>query len=333
MKKENILEIKNLSVNYPVHSGIFFTKAKSIQAVENIYLDIKKGETLGLVGESGCGKTTVSKAIINILKFNFHNTEIKGEILFDTGDRVIDILKLKSAEMRKLRGDIQIIFQDPYSSLDSRMTVKQIIEEPLLYHTRMNKKQRYERILYLLEKVGLQTEQAKYFPHEFSGGQRQRIGIARALATNPKLIIADEPVSALDVSIQAQIINLLQDLQKEFNLSLLFIAHDLSVVRHISSRIAIMYLGKIIEIGDSDEIYSKPLHPYSKALISSIPLPKVNTQKRKRIILKGEVPNATNKPSGCVFRTRCPIAMSDCAEKIPELVNVGKGRYVACLYT
>ncbi len=333
MKDDNILEIKNLSVNFPVHSGIFLRKTKNIGAVENINLEIKKGETLGLVGESGCGKSTVAKAIINILKFNFHNTEIKGEIFLKTDDGEIDIVKLKSNEMRKYRGDIQIIFQDPYSSLNSRLSVEQIIEEPLLYHTKLNKSKRRELVFDMMERVGLQKELAKNFSHEFSGGQRQRIGIARPLITNPKLIIADEPVSALDVSIQAQIINLLQELHDEFNLSLLFIAHDLSVVRHLSTRIAIMYLGKIVETGNSDDVYFNPLHPYSKALISSIPEPNVEGSKKGRIILKGEVPNPINKPEGCVFRTRCPIAREECSKFIPKLEIAEAEHFVACPYS
>ena len=333
MKENNILEINNLSVNYPVHSGIFLRKIKNIRAVENISLEIKSGETLGLVGESGCGKSTIVKAIIKILRFNFHNTEITGEILLKTETGEIDVVKLNSHEMRKYRGYIQIIFQDPYSSLNSRMTVEQIIEEPLIYHTDLNKKDRRERVNYLLERVGLHPEVAKSYSHEFSGGQRQRIGIARALATNPKLIIADEPVSALDVSIQAQIINLLQELQEEFKLSLLFVAHDLSVVRHISSRIAIMYLGKIVETGNSDDVYFNPIHPYSKALISSIPEPKINDSKKNRIILKGEVPNPINRPEGCVFRTRCQIAIEECSKFVPELKLFSEGRYVACPYS
>jgi oligopeptide/dipeptide ABC transporter ATP-binding protein len=333
MKKDNILEIKNLSVKFPVTSGFFKRKIADLNAVENVNLEIKKGETLGLVGESGCGKSTIGKAIINLLKFNSADVRVEGEILVNTDEGEIDIIKLNNNELRKYRGYIQIVFQDPYSSLNPRMSVGQIIEEPLKYHSRMNKNEREERIAYLLEKVGMQAEQAKRYPHEFSGGQRQRVGIARALATNPKLIIADEPVSALDVSIQAQVINLLQDLQSEFDLSILFIAHDLSVVEHISSRIAVMYLGNIIEIGNSDEVYHNPLHPYSKALLSAVPLPRLQKEKTERIILKGDIPTPLNKPSGCGFRTRCPIAQKECSEKIPLLELKQENHYTACFFS
>jgi oligopeptide/dipeptide ABC transporter ATP-binding protein len=333
MKQENILEIKNLSVKFPVTSGFFKRKIADLNAVENVSLEIKKGETLGLVGESGCGKSTIGKAIINLLKFNSPDVKVEGEVLVNTDEGEIDIVKLNNNELRKYRGYIQIVFQDPYSSLNPRMSVGQIIEEPLKYHSKMNKKEREERIAYLLEKVGMQAEQAKRYPHEFSGGQRQRVGIARALATNPKLIIADEPVSALDVSIQAQVINLLQDLQSEFNLSILFIAHDLSVVEHISSRIAVMYLGNIIEIGYSDEVYHTPLHPYSKALLSAVPLPRLQKEKAERIILKGDIPSPLNKPSGCGFRTRCPIAQKECSEKIPLLELKREEHFAACFFS
>jgi oligopeptide transport system ATP-binding protein len=340
MNQDNILEVKNLSVKFPVTSGFFKRKITDLKAVDGINLEIKKGETLGLVGESGCGKSTIGKAIIKLLKFNSPDVNISGEILIKTDDGEIDIVKLKSKDLRKYRGYIQIVFQDPYSSLNPRMSIGQIIEEPLLYHSKMSKNERNERIVYLLEKVGLQAEQAKRYPHEFSGGQRQRVGIARALATNPKLIIADEPVSALDVSIQAQVINLLQDLQSEFDLSILFIAHDLSVVEHISSRIAVMYLGNIIELGNSNEVYHDPLHPYSKALLSAVPLPKYNDPnedvgnevKRERIILKGDIPTPLNKPSGCGFRTRCPIAQKECAEKYPPLEIKKENHFTACFF-
>jgi oligopeptide transport system ATP-binding protein len=332
LNQENILEIKNLSVKFPVTSGFFKRKITDLIAVDGINLEIKKGETLGLVGESGCGKSTIGKAIIKLLKFNSPDVNISGEILINTEDGEIDIVKLKSKDLRKYRGYIQIVFQDPYSSLNPRMSIGQIIEEPLLYHSKMLKKERSERIAYLLEKVGLQAEQAKRYPHEFSGGQRQRIGIARALATNPKLIIADEPVSALDVSIQAQVINLLQDLQEEFGLSILFIAHDLSVVEHISSRIAVMYLGNIIEMGNSNEVYHNPLHPYSKALLSAVPLPRIRKEKGERIILKGDIPTPLNKPSGCGFRTRCPIAQKECVEKYPPLEMKKENHSASCFF-
>ena len=332
MKEGNILEVKDLRVQFPVHGGVFLGKIADIKAVDGVSFEIKDGETLGLVGESGCGKSTVGKAIINILKFSSPDVQITGEALMKTGDGVIDLLKLKRNEIRKYRGLIQMIFQDPYSSLNARLTVGQIVMEPLIYHTKMNKKERLERVAWLLEKVGLQAEQSKRYPHEFSGGQRQRIGIARALATNPKLIIADEPVSALDVSIQAQVINLMQSLQNDFELSILFIAHDLSVVEHISSRIAVMYLGNIFELGNGADVYHHPIHPYSKALLSAVPLPDPDRRNKERIILKGDVPTPLRKPSGCGFRTRCPIAKPECANAVPPLEEKSKGHFAACPY-
>ncbi len=332
MKEGNILEVKDLRVQFPVHGGVFLGKIADIKAVDGVSFEIKDGETLGLVGESGCGKSTVGKAIINILKFSSPDVQITGEVLMKTGDGVIDLLKLKRNEIRKYRGLIQMIFQDPYSSLNARLTVGQIVMEPLIYHTKMNKKERLERVAWLLEKVGLQAEQSKRYPHEFSGGQRQRIGIARALATNPKLIIADEPVSALDVSIQAQVINLMQSLQNDFELSILFIAHDLSVVEHISSRIAVMYLGNIFELGNGADVYHHPIHPYSKALLSAVPLPDPDRRNKERIILKGDVPTPLRKPSGCGFRTRCPIAKPECANAVPPLEEKSKGHFAACPY-
>ncbi len=330
MNKENILEVIDLKVKFPVHGGIFLGKVAEVKAVDGISFVIKQGETLGLVGESGCGKSTVGKAVINILKFSSPDVDITGEVWLNSDEGEMELLKLSRNEMRKHRGLIQMIFQDPYSSLNARLTVGQIIEEPMLYHTTMPKKERLEKISWLLEKVGLQGEQSKRYPHEFSGGQRQRIGIARALATNPKLIIADEPVSALDVSIQAQVINLLQELQKEFDLSILFIAHDLSVVEHISSRIAVMYLGNIFEVGDGKEVYHHPIHPYSKALLSAVPLPNPELRNKDRIILKGDVPTPMRKPSGCGFRTRCPIAKPECSEAVPPLEEKKPGHTAAC---
>ncbi|MBS1495064.1 MAG: ATP-binding cassette domain-containing protein [Bacteroidetes bacterium] len=332
MKAENILEIKNLKVKFPIHGGLFLKKVAEVKAVDGVSLELKRGETLGLVGESGCGKSTIGKAVINILKFSSPDVEIEGEVWLRTDNGEIDLLKLNRNEMREYRGLIQMIFQDPYSSLNARMSVGQIIEEPMLYHTKMNKAERMEKVAWLMEKVGLQPEQSKRYPHEFSGGQRQRIGIARSLATNPRIIVADEPVSALDVSIQAQVINLMQELQSEFDLSLLFVAHDLSVVEHISSRIAVMYLGSIVEIGNGKDIYHNPVHPYSKALLSAVPLPNPDRKKKERIILKGDVPNPINKPSGCSFRTRCPIAHADCALAVPPLELKKEGHYAACPY-
>ena len=332
MKPENILEIKNLRVKFPVTGGLFLRKVAEVKAVDGINLEIVKGETLGLVGESGCGKSTVAKAIIKVLKFSAPNVEVTGEIWLRTEDGEIDVLKLKNKDMRKYRGFVQIIFQDPYSSLNARLSVGQIVEEPLLYHTKMNKAERRDRVAWLLDKVGLQAEQSKRYPHEFSGGQRQRIGIARALATNPKIVIADEPVSALDVSIQAQVINLLQQLQAEFDLSIMFVAHDLSVVEHISSRIAVMYLGDIVEVGDSRDVYHHPIHPYSKALLSAVPLPNLQSKHKHRIILEGDVPTPLRKPSGCGFRTRCPIAKPECALSVPPLEHKTTNHFAACPY-
>lgn len=332
MNPENILEIRNLKVKFPVTAGLLLRKVAEVKAVDGVSLELKKGETLGLVGESGCGKSTIGKAVINILKFSSPDVDISGDVWIRTDEGEVNLLRLNNHEMRKYRGLIQMIFQDPYSSLNSRLSVGQIIEEPMLYHTKMNKKERMERVAWLLEKVGLQAEQSKRYPHEFSGGQRQRIGIARALATNPKIIIADEPVSALDVSIQAQVINLLQDLQSEFDLSLLFIAHDLSVVEHISSRISVMYLGNIVEIGPGERIYHHPIHPYSKALLSAVPLPNPKRKNKDRTILKGDVPTPMNKPSGCGFRTRCPIAKPECADFIPELELKEDEHFAACPY-
>lgn len=330
MKEGNILEVNDLRVKFPVHGGVFLGKIAEVKAVDGVSFEIKDGETLGLVGESGCGKSTVGKAIINILRFSSPDVIITGEVRMKTHDGEIDLLKIKRNDIRKYRGLIQMIFQDPYSSLNSRLTVGQIIAEPLIYHTKMTKQDRIDRVAWLLEKVGLQAEQSKRYPHEFSGGQRQRIGIARALATNPKLVIADEPVSALDVSIQAQVINLLQSLQKEFQLSILFVAHDLSVVEHISSRIAVMYLGSIFELGPGKDIYHNPIHPYSKALLSAVPLPDPDRRNKERIILKGDVPTPLNKPSGCGFRTRCPIAKPQCADSVPTLELKKPEHFAAC---
>lgn len=332
MHPDNILEIKNLKVRFPIQGGLFLKKVGEVKAVDGVSLNLKRGDTLGLVGESGCGKSTVGKAVINILKFNSPDVITEGEVLLRTDNGVVDLLKLSTNEMRQYRGYIQMIFQDPYSSLNSRLSVGQIIEEPMLYHTSMNKKERLEKVGWLLSKVGLNPDQMKRFPHEFSGGQRQRIGIARALATNPKVVIADEPVSALDVSIQAQVINLLQDLQKDFDLSILFVAHDLSVVEYISTKIAVMYLGNIAEIGESADVYHRPVHPYTRALLSAVPLPNPHNRGKERVILKGDVPTPLNKPSGCGFRTRCPIARADCAIDIPPLELKADGHYAACPY-
>jgi oligopeptide transport system ATP-binding protein len=326
---EKLLEIQDLSVRFPVTGGVFARKIAEVRAVDGVSFELNKGETLGVVGESGCGKSTVGRAIINILRSMSYGVEISGKVLYHHPSGTVDLAPLSRSDMRPYRTDIQMIFQDPYSSLNPRMTVGQIVEEPLKIHTKDDQKQRKDRVAWLLGKVGLTAEQSNRYPHEFSGGQRQRIGIARALATNPKIVIADEPVSALDVSIQAQVINLMQDLQDEFNLSYIFIAHDLSVVRHISDRIAVMYLGNIVEIGPAELIYKTPMHPYSRALLSAVPRPDPEAAQDRRIRLAGDIPNPIKKPSGCPFRTRCPIAQPSCAEKVPPL-EFKEGRWVAC---
>ncbi len=316
-----ILELRELKVYYPVHGGLLMRKVADVKAVDGISFSIDEGQTLGLVGESGCGKTTVGKAIINLVR------PTSGEVLFDG----VDLAPLSRSQMRPHRANLQMIFQDPYSSLNPRLTVQEIVEEPLTIHRKeLGRQERAERVHWLLDKVGLRADQAERYPHEFSGGQRQRVGIARALATNPKLILADEPVSALDVSIQAQTINLLQDLQDEFGLTYLFIAHDLSVVEHISDRIAVMYLGDIVEIGPAEQVYHEPIHPYTKALISAVPMPDPDRKREGRVVLQGDVPSPMAKPSGCGFRTRCPLAQPSCAEEKPEPVEVSAGRFVAC---
>ena len=324
-----ILEVQDLRVSFPIFGGVFARKVQEVKAIDGVSFDLEQGETLGLVGESGCGKSTVGRAIVNILRPMVYGVEVSGKILYHHQRDIVDLASLSRARMRPYRSDIQMIFQDPYSSLNPRMTVRQIVEEPLKLHTRFSARERMERVGRLLEKVGLTREQARRYPHEFSGGQRQRIGIARALATNPRIVIADEPVSALDVSIQAQVLNLMQDLQDEFNLSYLFIAHDLSVVRHISRRIIVMYLGHIVEIGPGEAIYKNPLHPYSRALLSAVPRPDPDIPHDRRIRLSGEIPNPLNKPSGCAFRTRCPIAKPSCADEVPKL-ELKQDRLVAC---
>src|SRR5579862_9547391 len=324
-----ILEIDNLQVSFPVMGGILRRKTAEVKAVDGVNFDLEQGETLGLVGESGCGKSTVGRAIVNILRTMVYGVEVTGSVLYHHGKGTVDLAVLSRKKMRPFRPDIQMIFQDPYSSLNPRMMVGQIVEEPLGIHTHSPSKERKDRVRWLLEKVGFSREQANRYPHEFSGGQRQRIGIARALATNPKIVVADEPVSALDVSIQAQVVNLMQDLQSEFGLSYIFIAHDLSVVRHISNRIAVMYLGNIVEIGPGEKIYKNPMHPYSRALLSAVPRPDPDGARDRRIRLVGDVPNPVNKPSGCAFRTRCPIAKPSCADAVPPL-EFKQGRFVAC---
>ncbi|MGC4083225.1 MAG: ATP-binding cassette domain-containing protein [Vicinamibacterales bacterium] len=328
-----ILDVEHLSVRFPVTGGVFLRRVGEVRAVEDVSFTIGRGETLGLVGESGCGKTTVGRAIVNILSAMAYNVEISGRILYHAASGTVDLATLGRKGMRPYRSDIQMVFQDPYASLNPRKTVNQIVAEPLAIHgVKDAGAQRIdERVAWLLGKVGLSAEQGNRYPHEFSGGQRQRIGIARALATNPKLVIADEPVSALDVSVQAQVINLMQDLQAELGLSYLFIAHDLSVVRHISNRIAVMYLGHIVEMGEAETIYQSPLHPYSKALLASAPRPDPKARRIRQARLAGDIPSPMNKPSGCPFRTRCPIARDTCAQAMPPL-EFRNGRFVACPY-
>jgi len=327
---KNLVDVKNLSVHFPIHGGVFSKRVATVKAVDGISFSIAPKQIVGMVGESGCGKTTVGRAMINILKHVSPDVEIGGSIEYHFEEGTVDFAKLSPREMRQYRSRVQMIFQDPYASLNPRMTVAQIISEPLQLHTDMNQQQQRERVGWLLDKVGLQPEQARRFPHEFSGGQRQRIGIARALATNPDLIICDEPVSALDVSIQAQVINLMMDLQDEFDVSYLFIAHDLSVVEHISDKIAVMYLGDMAEFGNARDVYHHPRHPYSKALLSAVPLPDPSRKHRERIVLKGDVPTPLNKPSGCAFRTRCPMAQPSCAESKPVFEAHAKDHFVAC---
>ncbi len=334
MASDLLLDIRDLKVHFPVHAGVFQRKVASVKAVDGVSFQLHRGETLGLVGESGCGKTTVGRTLINVTRVMSPNVTLGGEILYHTFDgRTVDINRLSKRGMRPYRSKIQMIFQDPFSSLNPRMTVQQIIEEPLKLHTQMTKVQMRERVNWLLDRVGMSPEQANRYPHEFSGGQRQRIGIARALATEPDIIIADEPVSALDVSIQAQVINLMQDLQEEFGISFLFIAHDLSVVEHISTRIAVMYLGHIVEYGPSEQVYFEPMHPYSRALLSAVPLADPDSGRAERTSLEGDVPTPLAKPSGCPFRTRCPIARPECAEAFPPYEEKHPGQWVACPYT
>ncbi len=312
-----LIEVRNLKQYFPVSDGLF--SKKYVKAVDDVSFYIEKGETLGLVGESGCGKTTAGRTILRLYE------PTGGQILYDGKD-------ITKADMLPYRKKMQIVFQDPYASLNPRMTVGDIVGEPIDIHKlAASKKERSDKIMQMLEHVGLNSEHANRYPHEFSGGQRQRIGIARALAVNPEFIVCDEPISALDVSIQAQIVNMFEQLQEEMGLTYLFIAHDLSIVKHISRRIGVMYLGKLVEIADSYELTSQPAHPYTKSLISAIPIPDPQTsRKKKRIVLEGDVPSPLNPPSGCRFRTRCPYATEICAKEEPKLRQIGNGHFAAC---
>jgi len=314
-----LLKVDGLKKYFPIRKGVLNTQTGDVKAVDDVSFEVFEGETLGIVGESGCGKSTTGRLLMRLLEPTEGNIEFAGKM----------ISELSNNEMRKARRDIQMIFQDPYASLNPRHNIGKILEEPLIVHGIGNAKERKQKVLELLEIVGLDEYHIKRYPHQFSGGQRQRIGIARALMTNPRLLIADEPVSALDVSIQAQVLNLLQKLQKDLKLTYIFISHDLGVVRHISNRVGVMYLGKLVELTASEGLYAEPLHPYTQALLSSVPVPDP-TFEREQIIITGDIPSASNPPSGCTFHTRCPFKMEQCSQVVPKMQEVKPGHYVAC---
>jgi len=316
---EVLLKVKNIKKYFPIRTGMFARKAGDVKAVDDVSFEVYEGETLGIVGESGCGKSTTGRVIMRLHEATEGSIEFQG----------VELTKLSDEKMRKVRRDIQMVFQDPYASLNPRHSIETILEEPLIVHGIGTKEERKKLINEYLELVGLSAYHAKRYPHQFSGGQRQRIGIARALMTNPKLIIADEPVSALDVSIQAQVLNLMQKLQKDLNLTYIFIAHDLGVVRHISNRVGVMYLGKIVELAISEDLYAEPLHPYTQALLSAVPVPDPQFE-REQIYLKGDIPSPANPPTGCTFHTRCPVATDVCKSKVPQFLEAKPGHYVAC---
>lgn len=317
--KRVLVDVKNLVKYYPVRAGLLQRVKAWVKAVDDVSFFIYEGETFGLVGESGCGKTTIGRTILRLVPATSGTVNIDGQNLFD----------LRAAELKKMRRNIQIIFQDPYSSLDPRMPVGESIAEGLRVHTNKNAQERYDVVVEMLTRVGMRADHARRYPHEFSGGQRQRIGIARALALRPKFIVCDEPVSALDVSIQAQVLNILRELQRDFGLTYLFIAHNLSVVEHFSDRVGVMYLGKMVEMASRDDLYADPLHPYTQALMSAIPIPDP-TLRRQRVILEGEIPSPLNPPPGCRFHTRCPLAFDKCSKEDPPFKDYGNQHYAAC---